>query len=140
MPREQPHESWIPALLRIVLAVVAGYLLMAVLAVIVNAVMASLMSPDPAAATPGFMIAMLVTTVLAAIAAGWSAAVLAGARAHVAVSALISVVVLLGLIGTWLPGAWQPVWYPLAVIVVGASGVWIGGYRRQARSTRPARP
>jgi hypothetical protein len=131
---EQPHQSRIPASLRIVLAVVAGYLLMSVLAVIVNAAMASLMSPDPAAATPGYMIAMLVTALLGATAGGWSAAVLAGARAHVAIYALISIVVLLGLIGTWLPGAWQPVWYQLALIVVGASGVWIGGYLRQARA------
>jgi peptidoglycan/LPS O-acetylase OafA/YrhL len=122
---------------RIVLAVVCGYVLMAVIVVVANTAFGWLFTPQQRLApTFVYMLAILTVGALAAVAGGWVAAVLARVRSHIAVYGLIALVVVLGLIDAVLPGTQQPVWYRLALIVIGASGVWIGGYLHQSKAHR----
>jgi hypothetical protein len=122
-------------LLRVVIAVPCGYLIMAVLVTLARTAIGQAVVPERAAEpTFGYMLAILGAGAGAAMAAGWIAAVIAGARAHYGVYGLIALTVTMGLIGAWLPGAREPVWYQLAVLQIAASGIWIGGYLYQVRS------
>jgi hypothetical protein len=127
-------------LLRVLIAVPAGYVVMAVLVTLAGTAIASVFPPERATEpTFGYMVAVLCAGALAAIVAGVAAGVIAGRRAHLGVYGLVALIVLFGVVGAWLPGVREPLWYQLAVTVIAASGVWIGGYLNQLR-TRSRQP
>lgn len=116
--------------MRSVLAVAAGYLVMFVAVVAFFAV--ALGSPE-ATPSPRFLAASLVVGFLAAGAGGWTTATIAQRAQMQHAAALVGLVVALGIVSWLLSAGREPLWYGLANVAVGAGGVLLGGYVRQAQ-------
>jgi hypothetical protein len=131
-------------MVRIILSVLAGYVVMAVLVMI---------SFGLVFAASAFVVYSLLTSVLAAIAGGYVTAILAAKRAHGAVAALGGLVLALGLllavVELMQPGPTasaeeieqmspkqrsmqekEPLWYAFSLPFLGGAGVVAGGALR----------
>ena len=130
-------------MLRSVLAVIAGYVVLAVTVMIGTAAAAAAFGlpvlPDPAAAAPmpgtGYLALNLVVSALGAAAGGWVAAHLARRRpvAHATVLAVLLLAAGIAMLGRPQPG--QPSWYPTVLLVLGPVGALLGGLLRGTRAT-----
>jgi hypothetical protein len=147
-------------MVRIILSVLAGYVVMAVLVSLCFGLI--IVAPDFAlqkealAATPAFVLVILVADALAAVVGGYVAAILAAKRARAAVAWLAGLVLVVGLVSA-VTGMWQPeqtaspekiarmsvmerashgkepLWYAFSHPFLGGAGVVAGGALRLRR-------
>jgi hypothetical protein len=128
-------------MLRSVLAILAGYVVMAVIVMAGTAAAAAAfglpLAPNAGAPVPtpgaGYLAANLLVSALGAVAGGWVAAHVARRRplTHAAVLAALLVAAGLATLGRPQPG--QPAWYPPVLLVLGPAGALLGGLLRSAR-------
>jgi hypothetical protein len=133
-------------MLRSILAIAAGYAIMVVIVVVGTAAAAALLSETSTTAdgtmplgSRGYMAANLTSSVLAALAGGFTTARMIGPRSLPHVLALAGIVAAFG-IGSALAGTGQPGWYAWVIPVVGVVGVLAGGHigaRRGAAAIPP---
>ena len=111
--------------LRLIGAILAGYIVIAM--IVILGVMAAAKLLVPAGDSPGaeYLAANVGISFLAALAGGWAAQRLAGDDRPAAVLLLAALVLILGLMME--SGGGQPGWYGLAIPLIGASGVLLGG-------------
>ena len=118
------------------IAVVAGY---AVLAVLVGIKFAILQWLVPGAFTNIiWLISIVATDALSAAAAGYVIATLARRRPMAHGVALVSIMVPLGILNAFINAGREPLWFQVAVVTVIAASVPLGVWRRAA--TVRARP
>ena len=111
--------------LRILAAVVAGYVAIALIVIVVTSAAASLLVPAGAMPGSDYLVANLSISCLAAVAGGVVASAVARDDSMLATLLLAALVLFLGL--AMESGAGQPGWYGLAIPLVGAFGVLLGG-------------
>ncbi len=119
-------------------AVLLGFLVMALAVGLGTAAAANWMLSRPADGapprpTPSYIAVNLIVSGLAAILGGFTAARLAGRSPMVHAGVLALLLVVLSIITSLASGSQatqsnQPVWYPFAVAVLGATGVMAGGW------------
>jgi low temperature requirement protein LtrA len=147
-------------MVRIILPVLAGYVVMAVLVMIsfglVFVASDFALQKDALAATPAFVLVILVADALAAMVGGYVAAIIAAKRARTAVARLAGLVLVLGLVSA-VAGLNQPeptaspeqiakmtvmerasrgkepLWYAFSQPFLGGAGVVAGGALRLRR-------
>ncbi|HUF11467.1 MAG TPA: hypothetical protein VMN78_00040 [Longimicrobiales bacterium] len=110
-----------------VLAVLAGFLTMAVLVLVLSWLAALVTGVDDGPPTTVYLILNVLAAVMAALAGGWVTALVAP-RAEWPVWALVTMVVVLGIpgvVGGPAPG--QPIWYPISIVLIGGIGAALGG-------------
>ena len=126
------HQRW-----RSVGAVVAGFLVTALVSVGTDAVMhaTGVFPPFGEPMTDGLFVWALAYRLLCTVLGGWVTAALAPSRpiAHVVVLGAIGVVAATaGAVPTWNAGpAFGPKWYPVLLIVTALPCVWAGGMLRR---------
>ena len=122
-----------PAIVRSVLAVVAGYAAMAAV-VIAFSVALKQVAPNwmgsEGAPNSTYVVTNLIYSLSAAVLGGYVAASI-GSRAPLAhACALAGIVFLLAIVSMMQMGDKQPRWYQVALIIVGTAGTVIGGLLR----------
>ena len=123
--------------IRLIGGIIGGYVVLALIVIGgVWIVAAALGVEDPGDISAGYLAANLVLSFVAAVAGGYAAAWIAGPLRLVATAILAVIVLVLGLLME--SGTGQPDWYPLALALVGAGGVAIGGWLRHEPVTNPA--
>lgn len=135
-------------LLRLVLAVVAGYLVMAILVTIASVCVAlatgmplkppadgTIKLPEPVAL---WYTVNLAYSFLFAALGGWLATWIAGASAQGAAWSLAGLLVVMSGVSMVLAPAGIPAWWTVGEAVVGVAGVLLGGWLRARRSPQPA--
>lgn len=133
-------------MIRSILAVVAGFLVTAILVMATSALAATafglpLMSTaETPTVTPstGYLVVNLVCSALAAIAGGWVAATVGQRHPMAHAGALAALLAIGGAVGVASPQPGQPTWYPTALLVLGPLGALTGGFLRQLRAARTA--
>ena len=125
--------------LRVIGAVIAGYVVMAL--IVILGVMGAAKLLVPAGESPGtdYLAANVAISFLAAVAGGYAAAFVGKGDGKLATLVLAIIVVALGLILE--PGRGQPGWYAASIPWIGAAGVIAGGvvsilFRRRTAGTR----
>ena len=120
--------------LRLIGAVIAGYIVMAL--IVILGVMAAAKLLVPAGENPGtgYLVGNVAISFLAALSGGYVAANFAKADAKLATLVLAAVVMALGLILE--PGHGQPGWYGLVIPFIGAAGVVLGGLMNRRMSSK----
>lgn len=119
-------------MLRSILAIVAGFLVTAVLVVVTDAVMAMLVPslyPDMMAGgrpTPTGLLINLAYGTLYAVIGGFVMALIARRNLMKHLYWLIGVLVVFGLLNGAMYAAIMPWWYSVGVVVLGIVGYWIG--------------
>ncbi len=126
-------------LVRVFLGVGAGIVVLFGLVLVTAwaATMAAGLGPDDAPTNP-YLVMNLAGNVVAAVLAGMVAAGVA--RTIIAPLALAGLLLALGAAAGGQAAAGQPAWYPVAVTLMGAAGVALGGWvapRRSAGDTAP---
>lgn len=125
-------------MLRTLLAVFAGYAVMAVLVVIATGVAAKrllhaadLRSVEKLSPTPAYLAVNLAYSLLFAIVAGWVTAALDPKSPVTAIRWLAAFTVLMAVV-SWMQGreSRRPNWYAPVLLLLGIVGVLLGGYLR----------
>ncbi|MDB6093628.1 MAG: hypothetical protein JWM32_1190 [Verrucomicrobia bacterium] len=127
-------------MLRIILAIFAGYIAMAVLVIVATAVAAKRMlhAPDVRTAmkltpTPAYLVVNLTCSALAAIVGGFVSAAVAEGSAFTAIRGLAAVMAIMGIISAvGSKGSPRPKWYAPVLMILGIAGVLGGGYLQAA--------
>jgi hypothetical protein len=125
-------------MLRSIIAIAGGYLSIAILTMLTFAVLFNFF---PGVFSGGFPPLPWVLLILAfgfiyAVAGGYITAYLATQARFNHVLALAGLMVVLGIISAIFSSAAQPLWYQLALIVLGLAGVLLGGRWRVSQGVR----
>jgi hypothetical protein len=135
-------------MLRSILAVIAGFLVTAIIVMATTALAAMafglpMLSTSEATAgaptvTPstGYLITNLVCSALAAIVGGWTAATIGRRHPMGHAGGLAVLLAVGGAVGVAWPQPGQPTWYPTSLLVIGPLGALFGGFLRQLRDAR----
>ena len=122
---------------RSILAVIAGFLTVAVLSTVTDLCLhaTGVFPPEGQPMADGLWVLCMGYRVLFTIAGGFVAASLAPSRpmTHAVVLGCIgTVVALLGVASTWDKGpAYGPKWFPISLVVTGLPCTWLGGRLRE---------
>ena len=128
-------------MLRSILAVIVGYLAVAIIVMVTTMAAAAALIPGAMAAmrtrqrptpTPAYLVANLACGFLAAVVGGYVAGVIAivSPFAHAAALAALFAVVSLASSRGGRAELGQPAWYPLTILGIGVAGVLVGGWVR----------
>ena len=120
---------------RSIAAVLAGFIVMAVLVMAGTALAASVLAPGGTPTTP-YLAANLTISFVAALTGGFLAARIARRNIARHVFVLAAIMLALGLPGLFAPAPGQPVYYPAVVLALGVTGVLLGGLVLAPRSAR----
>ena len=121
---------------RSILAVIVGYLTMAVAIIALFAI--SFRQPD-AAPTQTFMLLSLVYALFAALAGGYVTALIARRKELKHTIALATFAALMGIVSMIVSAGQEPLWYQIANIAVMVPAVLLGGYLRASHATKANR-
>jgi uncharacterized membrane protein YfcA len=123
---------------RSVLAVVGGYLVTAVLVVVL--VSLATMATRARAGEPNraYLVLNLAGGLVAAMIGGLAASRIAPSAPMRHVLILAGIILLAGLTGVASPQPGQPSWYPYALLVIGPAGAYVGGLRGERTRNRAA--
>ena len=120
-------------LMRGVLAVLAGFLTMAVLVAVLTLLAAAATGASGDELPASYLLLNILGSALSAFAGGWVTGRVARDAAWPG-WVLVGAIVVLGIPGVvGGPAVGQPVWYPLAIVLVGGIGAAIGGQIRRER-------
>lgn len=123
-------------MLRTIGAVIAGYVIIAILVILSTILTVGLMLPNIASTpTTSYLIVNLILGLLAAVIGGYCAALIARAKKLTPAISLAAIVFIFGLLSLG-QSSNQPVWYPYALLVIGPLGVVIGGLLHQKLLTK----
>lgn len=120
-----------------VLSVVAGYAVMVLITMALFAALGGLV-PDqfgmePSVPPGGLSLVVILTVGLgAALSGGWVTGRLAPRTPGRHVDALVTLVLVLGLLN-FIVEATSPTWYRIGLMIVGVAGTWLGGRLRLAQ-------
>ncbi len=122
-----------------IISVIGGYLIMAVLVVLGFGVISLVAPADVFGADgmqmpgAGWIIIILIMGFLAAVAGGFVTARFGKDAPFNAGSALIGLIILMGILTAFSTGNGQPIWYQILQTLLGAAGAWYGAnIRKQA--------
>jgi hypothetical protein len=126
-----------PAALRSVLAVVAGYVVTAVIVMAGTfAAMAAFGLTMTSVPTPPYLAANLAVSFLAAVAGGWVCARIAPARALAHGALLAALFLAMSLLPTGAAANGQPGWYVPVIAAIGVTGVISGALLQHLGAAR----
>jgi hypothetical protein len=134
---EYPLRGFLPGgrVLTSIVAVVSGYLGMAVVVMIGTALAAAVLIPGGISAAkslkeappPNYLYANLALSFVAALFGGWLCARLAPNNPLVHDGALAAILLIMSLLSAKSQASRQPPWYPWTIAVTGVAGVVLGG-------------
>jgi uncharacterized BrkB/YihY/UPF0761 family membrane protein len=110
-----------------IVAVVAGYAVMAVLVIITTMLAAAFLLNDSSEVTSSYLVVNLILSLISAVVGGWVTAKLAPNNKKRHVQMLAGLIVVLGLLSLTQTVAGQPAWYPWVIMLIGAAGALYGG-------------
>ena len=123
-----------------ILAVIAGYLVMAggvgALFGVMRIVLSGIYPEEGKAPSLAFMIMILALGGVCAVVGGYVTGVVAKRAEAKHALALGAVAVLLGIIYMMMVGGLQPVWYPFQLILIVAPALWLGGWLRGRQANK----
>ena len=139
-------------MLRSILAVIAGFLVTAIIVMATSALAAmafglpAMSTSDATTGAPtvapsaGYLTTNLVCSALAAIVGGWTAGTIGRRHPMGHAGGLAVLLAIGGAVGVAWPQPGQPTWYPASLLVIGPVGALIGGFLRQLRDARMQTP
>lgn len=115
-----------------IISVIGGYLVMTII-VVLGFGLISVVGPADTFGSDGmqmpgtgWLIIILIMGFLAALAGGFVTALLGKNAPFNVSSALVGLIILMGLLTAFTAGAEQPVWYQVLQTLLGAAGAWYG--------------
>lgn len=120
-------------MIRSILAVITGFVVVVVGVMAASWGVAWALGVEEGAPSTAYLVLNVTGSALAAVAGGFTAAVIADRRGFIHASALALILVVLGLVEGGADYVGRPSWYPVAIGVLGPLGALLGGLTARAR-------